>query len=291
MNLSTLLIAFPIFMVVYQAVGMALDAREAQRWGTGAAAKESGTQTAMKQYINFSGKLGFNNMLLRNKNFNERLELLLLRSGNPFGWKPKDLVFCKELIALLVVFWLWRVGTVSPAAYVLGLGLGFWLPDMYFQGKATARQLSIQRRLPGFVDLLALALESGLDLMAAIERIMEKMGPSPLREETSMLIQEIRLGTPRKEALEHLAFRINLPDVQALTSIIIQSEELGTSLATVLRSYTEDMRNRRILRAEEAAGKAPVKLLFPMMVFFFPIVFVLIFGPLALNFMASGGLH
>ena len=69
--------------------------------------------------------------------------------------------------------------------------------------------------------------------------------------------------------------------------MIIQSEELGTSLVTVLRSYTEDMRSRRILRAEEAAGKMPVKILFPMMVFFFPIVFVIIFGPLALNFMST----
>ncbi len=113
------------------------------------------------------------------------------------------------------------------------------------------------------------------------------MKPNALREELQTLIQENRLGTPRKEALQHLAFRVPLPDLQSLTSMIIQSEELGTSLATVLRTYAEDMRNRRILRAEEIAGKMPVKILFPMMVFFFPIVFVIIFGPLALNFMAS----
>ena len=101
------------------------------------------------------------------------------------------------------------------------------------------------------------------------------------------MIQENRLGTSRKEALQRWAYRTGLPDIQSLTSMIIQSEELGTSLATVLRTYAEDMRNRRILRAEEIAGKIPVKILFPMMVFFFPIVFVIILGPVALDFMKN----
>jgi tight adherence protein C len=112
------------------------------------------------------------------------------------------------------------------------------------------------------------------------------MKDNALKEELQTLIQENRLGTPRKEALEHFAFRAPSADIISLTSMIIQSEELGTSLATVLRSYAEDMRNRRISRAEELAGKMPVKILFPMMVFFFPIVFVIIFGPLALNFIS-----
>ncbi len=114
------------------------------------------------------------------------------------------------------------------------------------------------------------------------------MKPNALSEELQILIQENRLGTPRKEALERLATRTNIPDIQSLVSIIIQSEELGTSLATVLRSYAEDMRTRRILLAEEVAGKAPVKLLFPMVVFFFPIVFIIIFGPMAFNYMNGG---
>jgi tight adherence protein C len=176
---------------------------------------------------------------------------------------------------------------MPPLLWLIGLGLGFWFPDVYMKGRGAARQMSIQKQLPGFIDLACLTLEGGLDLLAAVDRILEKMQPSSLREELSMLLQETRLGTPRKEALEHMAFRVNLTDMQSLTSIIIQSEELGTSLATVLRTFAEDMRNKRILRAEELAGKMPVKLLFPMMVFFFPIVFVITFGPLAASFMTS----
>jgi len=286
MELNSLLMALPIFLLVYQGVGLFMESRVQQRWRSAEKARRTESSSSLfREFTNVSAKMGFNKIVLRHQGLRERLELLLLRSGYPFGWKAEDLLFCKELMALLFAFWLWRVGSGNLAAYPLVLLVGFWLPDLYMQSKANARMAEIQKLLPGFIDLTALALESGLDLLAAFERIMEKMKPSSLRQELHMLLQENRLGTPRKEALEHLAFRVNLPDIQALTSMIIQSEELGTSLGIVLRSYAEDMRTKRILRAEELAGKMPVKLLFPMMVFFFPIVFVIIFGPLALNFL------
>jgi tight adherence protein C len=288
MDLSMLFLAIPIFLLAYQGVGMMLDARENQKSGVGwGTQRNSLPQKSLREFTSMVGKLGFNRALLRNKRLSERLELLLLRSGYPYGWKPEDFLFYKEFTGCFITFMLWRFGADQPMLWVLGFALGFWLPDVYIQSRVTARKLSVQRQLPGFIDLTALTLESGLDLLAAVERILDKMKPNALREELHTLVQETRLGTPRKEALQHLAYRVDLPDIQSLTSIIIQSEELGTSLATVLRNYAEDMRNRRILRAEEIAGKAPVKLLFPMMVFFFPIVFVIIFGPLALNFMSS----
>jgi tight adherence protein C len=287
MELSSLIFALPVFFIVYQIVDMIFSAQERKKWGGPSSSDSSGSsEKVFRQFASLTSKLGFNKALLRNKALNERLELLLLRSGYPFGWKTEDFLLCKEVLAIVMLGLMFRI-EAPPLILLLGLGLGFWLPDVYMKGKAAARQASIQKQLPGFIDLTSLTLESGLDLLAAIERIIEKMKPSSLREELAMLIQESRLGTPRKETLENFSFRINLPDVQSLTSIIIQSEELGTSLASVLRTFAEDMRNKRILRAEEIAGKMPVKLLFPMMVFFFPIVFVLIFGPLALNFMSG----
>jgi Flp pilus assembly protein TadB len=288
MDLSSLFIALPIFFLAYQGIGLLMDSRTHSNLGPSLNDRGSiSPQQAMREFTNLSAKLGFNKTLLRNKKLSDRLDLLLLRSGYPFGWKSEDFLFCKELGMVFMVILLWAAGEGQPLIWLLGLCLGFWMPDVYMKAKGTARQTAIQRQLPGFIDLSALTLESGLDLMAAIERILEKMKPSSLKEELSILLQENRLGTPRKEALQHLAFRVNLPDIHSLTSIIIQSEELGTGLATVLRNYSEDMRNRRIMRAEELAGKMPVKLLFPMMVFFFPIVFVIIFGPLALNLMSN----
>lgn len=288
MDLGTILIALPIFFLAYQAVGLYLEIRAQKQWTPLAEEKnEDLSEKSLQELTRFSSKLSFNKTLLKYEKLNSRLELLLLRSGNPFGWKAENLLFIKEVSMAFVLLVLLRSGTTSPLAYLLGLAIGFLSPDYYMQAKISERQSVIQRQLPGLVDLLALTLEGGLDFMAAIERIMEKMKKSPLRDELGGLLQESRLGTPRPEALRRMAFRVNLPDIQSLVSIIIQSEELGTSLASVLRGYAEDMRNRRLLLAEEMSGKAPVKLLIPMMVFFFPIVFVIIFGPIALNFFGS----
>ncbi len=288
MELSTILIAVPIFFIIYQGVGMFFESRSEKQWiPLSKPDKEDLGQKTLREFTHLSGKVGFNKYILRYEKLNRRLELLLLRSGHPFGWKAENLLFFKELFGIFMCFLLWRFDLGQPLTYLMGFVVGFWLPDLYIQSKVGARQLSIQRMLPGFIDLMALTLEGGLDFLAAVERISDKMRTGDLKDELGMMIQECRLGTPRKEALQHLAFRVNLPDVQSLTSIVIQSEELGTGLASVLRSYAEDMRSKRILRAEDMAGKAPVKLLFPMMVFFFPIVFVIIFGPIALNFMQT----
>ncbi len=289
MDFATFLITLIIFVLVYQGAGLYLEARQAKRssaWSQSSSASAS-SRSSLRDVIGKISHAGFNKAILRNKRFRERLELMLIRSGYIWGWKPEDLLFYKELGAIFGLVLVWQSEQTQPLVWIGAAAVGFILPDFYVKGKGSARLAQIQRQLPGLVDLIALALESGLDLLAAIERIIGKMKPGALREELQTLIQENRLGTPRKEALQHLAFRAPLSDVQSLTSMIIQSEELGTSLATVLRSYAEDMRSRRVLRAEEIAGKMPVKILFPMMVFFFPIVFVIIFGPLALDFMKN----
>jgi tight adherence protein C len=288
MDYPTLVIALLIFALIYQGIGFALEARQSKTptWSSDLPATSTSSRT-LRDVVYKVSQTGLNKAILRNKRYRERMELMLIKSGHVFGWKVEDFLFYKELTAGCGLLLVWQSGHTNPLIWIAGAVIGFMFPDVYVKGKGTARLAEIQKQLPGLVDLIALTLESGLDLLAAIERIVSKMKPGALREELQTVIQENRLGTPRKEALEHLAFRAPLSDIQSLTSMIIQSEELGTSLSTVLRSYAEDMRSRRILRAEEMAGKMPVKILFPMMVFFFPIVFVIIFGPLALNFLSS----
>lgn len=288
MNFGDFILGFAIFSVVYQGVGFWMETRATQTMDRSFGRQRRGpTPNVVQQFSNFTAKLGFNRRLLRNNKLNERLYLLLLRAAFPFAWNVEDFLVIKELAVCGAALVLFRFGVSQPLFWLMGLVAGFWLPDYYLKIKGSSRMTSIQRQLPGFVDLVALTLESGLDLLVAMERILEKLKPSPLRDEMQALLQETRLGTPRKEAFQHLSFRVNLPDIQSLSASIIQSEELGTGLATLLRNYSEDMRNRRIFRAEEIAGKAPVKVLFPIMVFFFPIVFVVIFGPLAVNFLSS----
>jgi tight adherence protein C len=288
MDFASIAVILVIFVVAYQGAGILLEMRQAksQTWSQGVSTSLS-SSSIMKDIISKLSQTSLNKALLRRKRYRERLDVILMRSGYIFGWKAEDLLFFKELGALFAVFLVWQSGHTQPLLWIGAAYLGFVLPESYVKAKGKSRLAEIQRLLPGLVDLIALALESGLDLLAAIERIIGKMKDNSLKEELQTLIQENRLGTPRKEALEHFAFRAPSADIVSLTSMIIQSEELGTSLATVLRSYAEDMRSRRISRAEEMAGKMPVKILFPMMVFFFPIVFVIIFGPLALNFIST----
>jgi len=279
-------LAIPVFLIVYNGLEILFESRRSKTdaWSTQPQAR---SESGLRSLTGSLGRMGFNKLILQRKGYREKLETKLMRSGHVFGWKPEDLLLYKEIGVLLAVFLLWENNCHVPLLWAFGIIAGFWLPEFYVQAKGSARMREIRRQLPGFVDLLALALESGLDLLAAIERITSKMKPSVLRDELQMIIQENRLGTPRKEALQHFASRTDLQDVHSLTGMVIQSEELGTSLASVLRNYAEDMRSRRISQAEEIAGKAPVKLLFPMMVFFFPIVFIIIFGPLALNLMST----
>jgi len=264
MDITTLIAMIIIFAVVYQGLGLLSENTKGfrsnlgNRWATGPVVKLETRKTA-----SFGSKLGFNKVIAQQKWIKEPIELLLIRSGHPMGWKLEDVIFYKEVVSVLSVFFLWQYGVENPIFWFLGIVGGFYAPDYFLKMKGTERRATISKLLPGFVDLLALCMESGLDLLAAVDRILEKLKESPLKEELQTLLQENQLGTPRKEALRNLAYRIDLKELQSLTSIIIQSEELGTSLAMVLRNYADDMRSRRIMMAEEIAGKAPVKILFP----------------------------
>jgi len=286
-NLSHITMGITVAFLVYEALGHLLPKKSEGNVPWNVQTTEFVAPKTPRSLAGIGKNFAFSLWFLKNKKYRDRLELLLIRSGRPFQWTVEDLVFFKVVFLIVAAVILWVYDIHSPIVWLGGLFAGFQFIEIYLKMKGTARAVEIERQLPGFIDLLTLTIEGGLDLIAALERILEKMKPTALREELQAISQEIRLGTPRKEALEHWVYRTNLPDVQSLTAMIIQSEELGTGLSVVLRSYADDMRVRRITRAEEIAGKAPVKLLFPMMVFFFPIVFVIIFGPLAMSVMST----
>jgi len=286
MDLSAALLTVPVFMLAWAGADMLLTSRRRSAGFMNRSFQNSGAKP-VKDFIHHVGHLGPNQALLKIDRFRNRLDLLLLRSGFPYGWGLEDLLFYKEASVIVMALFLARTGVHQPLVWIILLVASFWMFDLLLEMRGTNRRTEMQRELPGLVDLMVLTIESGLDLMVAIERIFEKMKPGPLREEVQVLLQESRLGSPRREILQRWAHRTGLTDVQSLSSLIIQSEEMGSPLANVLRNYAEDMRSRRILRAEELAAKLPVKILFPMMIFFFPIVFVIILGPVALQFLRN----
>ncbi len=174
----------------------------------------------------------------------------------------------------------------EPAPRILlglvGVGLlGWLLPKLFIVRRARRRQRSVQRALPDTLDLLTTCVEAGLGLNQALVRVAEDVLPlsRDMSDELTITNLEIRAGSSRSEALRNFSARTGLADVSSLTAMLIQTDRFGTSIAQALRVHADTMRDKRRQRAEEAAAKTSIKLLFPLVLFVFPAIFVVILGP------------
>jgi len=159
--------------------------------------------------------------------------------------------------------------------------MGYVLPSLYLGQRIRGRQKEMQRALPDALDLLVVSVEAGLGLNQALVRVSEEIYRiSPvLSEQLALVNLEIRAGTPREEALRNLADRTGLDDISSLVGMLIQTDRFGTSVAQALRVHADTMRTKRRQRAEEAAAKTTIKLIFPLVFCVFPAMFVVILGP------------
>ena len=160
-------------------------------------------------------------------------------------------------------------------------------PGLWLKRAIAIRYRSMQRSLPFVLDLLTLSVEAGLDFMSAIQRIVERREVDPLGEEFIRVLREIQLGKTRREALRGLAIRVDEPDVRTVMNALVQADELGVGIGQILRIQADQVRNKRFERAEKLANEAPVKLLFPLLAFIFPSVFLVLLGPLILDMLAK----
>lgn len=164
----------------------------------------------------------------------------------------------------------------------------FIQPSLWLQRKLRERHLQIQRALPFVLDLLTLSVEAGLDFMTAIKRIIDRREVDALNEELIRVFREVQLGKTRREALRDMADRVQQIDIRAVTNALVQADELGVSIGAILRIQADQMRVRRFLNAEKMANEAPVKLLFPLIGFIFPAVFLILLGPIAVQVIEHG---
>jgi tight adherence protein C len=148
--------------------------------------------------------------------------------------------------------------------------------------KARSRRERIKADLPDALDLLAVSVEAGLGFDGAIAKLTEHMD-GPLAEEFGLTLGEMRIGESRQDALKRLSDRADTPELSSFTRAIIQADQLGTSLGRILRVQAADSRLRRQAAAEERAMKAPIKMLFPTVLFIFPAIFLVILGPAFMN--------
>ena len=167
-----------------------------------------------------------------------------------------------------------------------GFLLGFFFPQLWLTSKIQKRQHNVRKALPDALDLLTICVEAGLGFDAAMAKVSEKW-ESELSLSFSRVIQEIQLGKVRREAMRDMAERLGLPEMTSFVAAVIQSEQLGVSMAKVLRIQSDQMRIKRRQRAEEEAHKAPVKMLIPMALLIFPSLMITLMTPAALRMFNS----
>ncbi|MCJ7512206.1 MAG: type II secretion system F family protein [Anaerolineales bacterium] len=169
---------------------------------------------------------------------------------------------------------------------VLFAALGFFFPDLWLRSRVSRRQKGIFRAMPDALDLLTICVEAGLGFDAAMAKVHEKW-ETDLALEFGRVIQEIRLGKLRRDALRDMADRLQVTEMTSFVAAIIQSEQLGVSMAKVLRIQSDQMRVRRRQMAEEEAHKLPIKMVFPIALLIFPSIMIILLGPAAASMMGS----
>jgi len=221
-----------------------------------------------------------------------RLVRLLDYAGNP-GDRPIETVLRRRAQSLLVVGLLGGVTgaavggpPVALLAAPAGAIFGLFLPDLLLYDRGGKRQAELTRSLPDVLDALVIGVEAGLGLDAAMAHVAANM-EGPLAGEVFRVLQEMRIGISRTDALRSLSERTTVRELQTFVTAVVQAGELGVPIADVLREHARGQRVKRRQRAEERAQKVPIKLLFPVVFCLFPVIFVVILGPAVLRLMSA----
>ena len=215
-------------------------------------------------------------------------------AGKPYGWGAAEFFGLRVFVALAFGVLAFLITSIAPtigltarliAPLLMGM-LGFFLPVLWLGSKIRKRQKEIIKSLPDAMDLLTIAVEAGMGFDGALQKVAEKWD-NELSKGFAKVVQEMRLGVIRREALRNMSQNMDVPDVTSFVAAIIQADQLGVSIAKILRIQSEQMRVKRRQRAEEQANKAPIKMLFPMVFLIFPALFVVLLGPAVLILMET----
>jgi len=202
---------------------------------------------------------------------------------------PEEFFLLKEIfiVLLLAVSFPFMQPDMMFFWLTMCLVTGYMLPEFWLKGKIQKIKAAIIKELPDAIDLLRLCVNAGLDFMLALKWVIEKSPPSVIIREFSILMHEITLGKTRRDAIRDLSGKYDLPDLSMFARTIIQADKMGTSVAEALNIISEDMRLARFRRGEQLALKAPLKMLIPLLLFIFPVVGVLVAGPIFLDFIEN----
>lgn len=212
-----------------------------------------------------------------------KLNQLHALAGRPRAWPLSRILVAKPLLSLVAA----AIGLLflssAPSGVLLILVLivvitAYFVPDLLLYSRGLERQQKIQLELPDTLDQMLIGVEAGLGFEAAMSRAAEN-GNGPLAEEFARALQDMRVGMSRREAYQALGVRTAVPDLRSFVRAVIQADAYGISISGVLRTQAKEMRLKRRQRAEEKAMQIPVKVLFPLMLFILPVLFIAVLGP------------
>ncbi|WP_457974874.1 type II secretion system F family protein [Arthrobacter sp. D1-17] len=217
----------------------------------------------------------------------QKIDHLLSLAGRPTNLPLGHVLSAKPALGLvggLVALWLNSIGT-TPIIKLVGLFilfLGYFIPDLLLYSKGQERQKAMQLELANTLDQMLISVEAGLGFEGAMARAGEN-GKGPLAEELVRTLQDMQVGRSRREAYIALAERTNIPELRSFVQAVVQADTYGIAISRVLRVQAKVMRVKRRQRAEEKAMKLPINILFPLLFFIFPVLFIAVLGPAVIN--------
>ncbi len=241
--------------------------------------------------VPFGRRMGVIGRKLTPVGMRERLQRSLDLAGNPVGWSLDTLTQVKGVALMVIAGFGLLFGAAVDGVFgavlgiVVGAAAGFYLPDLLVYNAGLRRQEQLRRTMPDVLDMLTVSVEAGLGFDAAMSQVATNAA-GPMVGETARVLQEMRLGSGRADAMRAMAARTSVGELRTFAAAVVQASELGIPVGNVLREQAREMRVRRRQHAEERAQKVPVKILFPLIFLIFPALFVIILGPAVIRIIA-----
>lgn len=258
-----------------------------------AAQQRLGVESAVRQYKHWSLPLlqPFYRMFvpriqqMKIPLYRQKKKASFIAAGLTDQFDPDEFIGLKIISAFLALFIVFlftvQLGKNFPLVAVFAvLAIGFFIPDYVVWDIKNKRQKSILSQLPNVMDLMTLSVEAGLDFIAAISRVIRYAKDGPLKDEFNQMLKELQIGTVRSDALRNLADRVQVSELSSFATILIQADQMGSSIGPVLRAQSDLLRAARFSRAEREGAKATQKLLIPLVLFIMPAVFIVVLGPM-----------
>jgi len=281
---AILAIVLPISFLVWLAFGTDRVAIRNIQANLGNRARETTQQSFAEQFSGLAHRI-------TPGSYEAWLDKQLAAVGRPKEWPLNRVLAIKPLLGLaggvLGMFYLVAEPAPSRFAVLLGaIAFGYFAPDLLLRTNAQKRRDAIRLELPNALDQMLISVQAGLGFEAAMARAAQN-GRGPLADEFIRTLQDIQVGRSRKEAYLSMSDRVDVPDLRSFIRSIVQADAYGIAIAKVLKVQAQEMRMKRRQRAEEHAMKIPVKILFPLIFFIFPTLFIILLGPAVMNIIAA----